>query len=218
MSGVAELLARNRRWAEQIERIDPGFFRRLEGQQRPSYLWIGCSDSRVPATQITDLVPGEMFVHRNVANVVAPGDPNLLAVVEFAVEALGVSDLIVCGHYGCGGVEAVLDGRAQGRVGSWLEAVERVRARHADELAALVVRRDRFDRLCEWNVAAQVENLCRSEPVLAAWRGGRMLAVHGWIYRVGDGRLRDLHVSRTGPIDGAPARSDESRLANGVEG
>ena len=194
---VEELLARNRRWAEGVEAADPEFFRRLEAQQRPRFLWIGCSDSRVPATQITDLTPGDMFVHRNVANVVASGDPNLLAVVEFAVDTLAVSDLIVCGHYGCGGVEAVLDGRRRGRVGEWLAPVAEVYERHRDELEGLVERGPRFDRLCELNVEAQVEELCRTPSVAAAWQAGRALTVHGWIYRVGDGRLHDLGVSRT---------------------
>ena len=195
---VAELLSRNARWAEKTEAADPGFFRSLESQQRPRFLWIGCSDSRVPATQITDLAPGEMFVHRNVANVVAPDDPNLLAVVEFAIETLDVWDVIVCGHYGCGGVEAVLDGRRNGRVGAWLAAVADVEERHRDELAALPDRRARFDRLCELNVAAQVESLCRSPAIAGAWQRGRALEVHGWIYRVGDGRIHDLGVTRAG--------------------
>ena len=199
---VEELLARNARWAERTEAADPGFFRGLEAQQRPRFLWIGCSDSRVPATQITDLSPGEMFVHRNVANVVAPDDPNLLAVVEFAVETLGVSDIIVCGHYGCGGVEAVIDGRRTGRVGAWLEAVAAVEERHREELAALPRRRERFDRLCELNVAAQVEALCRTPAVEAVWRRARSLEIHGWIYRVGDGRLHDLRVTRGAPFSG----------------
>jgi carbonic anhydrase len=177
-----------------MEAADAGFFRRLEAQQRPRVLWIGCSDSRVPATQITDLPPGEMFVHRNVANVVSPGDPNLLAVVEFAVETLGVAELIVCGHYGCGGIAAALEGRATGRVASWLAPVAELARRHAGDLEALGDRKRANDRLCELNVRAQVANLWQTGPVLAARRAGRELAVHGWIYRVGDGRLHDLGV------------------------
>jgi carbonic anhydrase len=206
---VDELLARNRRWAEAMETADVDFFRRLEAQQRPRVLWIGCSDSRVPATQITDLPPGEMFVHRNVANVVSPADPNLLAVVEFAIEALAVRELIVCGHYGCGGVAAVLEGRATGRVASWLAPVEELARRHRDELEALGDRKLANDRLCELNVGAQVASLWRTEPVAAARRAGRELAVHGWIYRVGDGRLHDLGVpqppaSRATAADATP--------------
>jgi carbonic anhydrase len=194
---VEELLERNRRWAERIEAADPGFFARLGAQQKPRFLWIGCSDSRLPATQITDLLPGEMFVHRNVANVVSPADANLLAVVEFAVDVLGVSDLVVCGHYGCGGVEAVIDRRRRGRGGAWLEPVAALAERHGGELARLPDRKRRIDRLCELIVAAQVEALSRTE-IVAAWRSGRRLAVHGFIYRVGDGRLRDLGVARSG--------------------
>jgi carbonic anhydrase len=155
----------------------------------------------VPATQITDLLPGEMFVHRNVANVVAPDDANLLAVVEFAIEALGVADLIVCGHYDCGGVEAVVDGRRNGRVGAWLEPIAELCTSHAAELAALPDRRSRVDRLCELNVESQVERLCRVPTVAKAWNDGRQISVHGWIYRVGDGRLHDLGVSRAAGTD-----------------
>jgi carbonic anhydrase len=193
---VDELLARNRRWAEAMEANDVDFFRRLEAQQRPRVLWIGCSDSRVPATQITDLPPGEMFVHRNVANVVSPADPNLLAVLEFGLEALDVRELIVCGHYGCGGVAAVLDGRATGRVASWLAPVAELAHRHGAELEALGDAKRANDRLCELNVRAQVASLWQTAPVAAARRAGRELAVHGWIYRVSDGRLHDLDLAQ----------------------
>jgi len=198
---VSKLLARNRRWAERTEAVDPGFFRRLEHQQRPRILWIGCSDSRVPATQITDMAPGEMFVHRNVANVVSAADGNALAVIEFAIESLEVADVIVCGHYGCGGIQAVLDDRKTGRLGEWLVPVATVRDRHARELEKLGARRRRFDRLCELNVEAQVESLSELDAIRGAWRAGRELTIHGWIYRVGDGRLRDLGVGRSAPPD-----------------
>jgi carbonic anhydrase len=199
---VEELLANNRRWAAATVETDPGFFDRLADQQRPRFLWIGCSDSRVPATQITDVSPGEIFVHRNVANVVSPSDLNLLAVTQFAIDGLGVTDVIVCGHFGCGGVAAVLAGRRLGLVDHWLRAVDEVRARHAAELAALPDDAARHARLCELNVRAQVERLCATLPVLDAWAAGRALAVHGWIYDVRDGRLRDLGVTRSAPAEG----------------
>lgn len=195
---VADLLERNRLWAEATSQRDPEFFVRLARQQSPKFLWIGCSDSRVPATQITDLDPGQMFVHRNVANIVSPTDLNLLAVVQFALDVLGVGDVIVCGHHGCGGVEAVLDGRRAGLVDHWLHEVDEVREEIADELARLPDRARRSARLAEANVAAQVAKLCRTQVVRDAWAAGRSLAVHGWIYDVADGRLRDLGVTRTG--------------------
>jgi carbonic anhydrase len=196
---VADLLERNRTWAEGTLERDPEFFARLARQQSPKFLWIGCSDSRVPATQITDLDPGEMFVHRNVANIVSPTDLNLLAVVQFALDVLGVEDVIVCGHRGCGGVEAVLDGRRAGLVDHWLHEVDEVREEIADELARLPDRAARSARLVEANVAAQVAKLCRTQVVRDAWAAGRRLAVHGWIYDLADGRLRDLGVTRQGP-------------------
>jgi carbonic anhydrase len=193
-----ELLARNRAWAAATARADPDFFRRLARQQTPRFLWIGCSDSRVPATQITDLAPGEIFVHRNVANVVSPTDLNLLAAVQFALDVLRVGEVIVCGHYGCGGVGAVLHGARHGLVDHWLRAIEEVKERHDAELAALASDEARHARLCELNVRAQVDNLCRTSVVHDAWEAGREVTVHGWVYDVADGRLRDLGVSRTG--------------------
>lgn len=192
------LLERNRAWAEAQVARDPEYFTRLSRQQRPRLLWVGCSDSRVPATQITDLDPGEIFVHRNVANVVSPTDLNLLSVTQFAVDVLGVSDVVVCGHYGCGGVEAVAEGQRHGLVDHWLRAVAAVQERHADELAALPDAAARAERLVELNVAAQVANLCRTSVVHDAWTRGRDLQVHGWIYDLADGRLRDLGVTRSG--------------------
>jgi len=194
-----DLLARNRLWAEATERADPDFFRRLAGQQAPRFLWIGCSDSRVPATQITDLAPGEIFVHRNVANVVSPTDLNLLSAVQFALDVLKVGEVVVCGHYGCGGVGAVLRRERHGLVDHWLRAIVEVRERHEEELAELPDDAARHERLCELNVRSQVDNLCRTSVVRDAWRRGQAVAVHGWIYGVADGRLRDLGVTRTGP-------------------
>ena len=198
-----ELLARNRAWAEATRRADPDFFRRLANLQTPRFLWIGCSDSRVPATQITDLAPGEIFVHRNVANVVSPTDLNLLSAVQFALDVLNVDEVVVCGHYGCGGVGAVLRRERHGLVDHWLRAIVEVRERHEEELAALPDDAARLERLCELNVAAQVDNLCRTSVVRDAWRRGRAVAVHGWIYGVADGRLRDLGVTRTAPPSSA---------------
>jgi len=190
------ILERNRSWAASRVAEDPQFFSRLLGQQTPKILWIGCSDSRVPATQITDLAPGEIFVHRNVANVVSPTDLNLLAATQFAVDVLRVSDIIVCGHYGCGGVEAVMAHRRLGLVDHWLRAVEEVQERHAEELAAISDAARRSARLAELNVASQVANLCRTSVVHDAWATGDELRVHGWIYDLADGRLKDLGVTR----------------------
>ncbi|MCM2269757.1 MAG: carbonic anhydrase [Thermoanaerobaculia bacterium] len=209
-----ELLARNERWAEATERADPDFFRRLASLQAPRYLWIGCSDSRVPATQITDLAPGEIFVHRNVANVISPTDLNLLSAVQFALDVLAVDEVVVCGHYGCGGVGAVLRRERHGLVDHWLRAIVEVRERHEAELAALPDDAARLARLCELNVAAQVDNLCRTSVVRDAWRRGRDVAVHGWIYGVADGRLRDLGVTRTAP----PAPAETANQGGGGDG
>lgn len=193
-----DLLTGNQAWSAQRHAEDPGFFGRLVAQQAPEYFWIGCSDSRVPANVVTGLDPGEVFVHRNVANVVHSTDMNLLSALEFAVEVLKVREIIVCGHHGCGGVEAVLDGRRAGLVDHWLHEVDEVREEIADELARLPDRARRSARLAEANVAAQVAKLCRTQVVRDAWTAGRSLAVHGWIYDIADGRLRDLGVTRTG--------------------
>ncbi|MDX1418983.1 MAG: carbonate dehydratase [Rubricoccaceae bacterium] len=184
----------NHRWAEGVERDHPGFFTALAEEQAPSVLWIGCADSRVPANQITGLMPGEVFVHRNVANVLAPSDLNALAVLQYAVEMLKVEHVVVCGHYGCGGVRAVLDGARLGLIDSWLLHVKNVRWEHRDQLDALddVAR---FRRLCELNVIEQVGHVAETAIVQEAWAAGQSLAVHGWIYDLGDGHLRDLDVT-----------------------
>jgi carbonic anhydrase len=194
----ARLLANNRAWAAGQVRQDPEFFARISAGQRPEYVWIGCADSRVPANVITGLPPGEVFVHRNVANVVVPGDPNCTAVLQYAVEALHVRHVIVCGHYGCGGVEAALGAMLHGPVERWISPIRTVAAAHASELAAIpdVVARGR--RLAELNVAAQVESVTRVAAVREAWQRGQELAVHGWIYDVHDGLLRDLGVTVEG--------------------
>jgi carbonic anhydrase len=197
------LFENNRRWAAKVEQSDPGFFERLSHQQAPEYLWIGCSDSRVPANEIVGLLPGELFVHRNVANVVVHADLNCLSVLQFAVEVLKVKHVIVCGHYGCGGVNAALQGMRLGLVDNWLRHVGDVREKHAAALAALADDRERLMRLCELNVVEQVENVCRTTIVGDAWARGQDLAIHGWIYAIEDGRIRDLGatVSAAAEID-----------------
>jgi carbonic anhydrase len=192
-----DLLEENRRWAVERTSADPGYFQRLSTLQAPEYLWIGCSDSRVPANVITGLEPGEVFVHRNVANIVYPADLNCMSVLQFAVETLRVRHIIVCGHYGCGGVRAVLEGSHSGLVEHWLAPVRDLFRQHGGDLAALGDDEARLNRVCELNVAAQVESLCHSPPVQAAWQRGQALTVHGWIYSLGDGLLRDLRCGRS---------------------
>jgi carbonic anhydrase len=199
MRELDHLFASNRAWAERIRQEDPEFFGNLARQQAPRYFWIGCSDSRVPANQIVGLLPGEMFVHRNVANVVPPADVNCLSALQFAIDLLQVRHVIVCGHYGCSGVRAVLHGDRAGLVDTWLQHVEDVRRKHASELAGLGDPARQENRLCELNVVEQVARVCQTRSVKDAWARGQPLAVHGWIYAVDDGLLRDLGLSATGP-------------------
>jgi carbonic anhydrase len=194
METLDHLLQNNRVWAEKIKAQDPEFFETLSKQQRPHYLWIGCSDSRVPANQIIDITPGDMFVHRNVANVVVHTDLNCLSVVQYAVEVLEVKHLIVCGHYGCGGVRAALENSSLGLIDNWLRHVQDVRQKHQAALAK-VADDDRLNKLCELNVIEQVSNLCQTTIVQSAWQRGQQLSVHGWIYGLSDGLIRDLNVS-----------------------
>jgi len=198
MKHLQHLLDNNRAWADRIQAEDSEFFRKLTCQQAPQYFWIGCSDSRVPANQITGLLPGEMFVHRNVANVVPPADLNCLSALQFAVDVLKVRHVIVCGHYGCAGVRAVLHGQRLGLVDHWLQHVEVVRQKHAPQLAALAGETRQFDRLCELNVIEQVAHVCDTTTVQHAWEREQPLAVHGWIYSVSDGLLRDLGLCVAG--------------------
>ena len=195
---VSDLFANNRTWAEEMTRKDPEFFTRLAGQQAPQYLWIGCSDSRVPANQIVGLPPGEMFVHRNVANVVVHTDLNCLSTIQFAVDVLQVSDIIVCGHYGCGGVLAALRDEKLGLIDNWLRHVQDVRSRHQTQLDALETEAHRHRRLCELNVIEQVMNVSKTTVLRDALARGQTLAVHGWVYDIRDGLLRDLRVGITG--------------------
>lgn len=191
---LSDLLDRNREWADRATAQDPEFFSRLVSQQTPQYLWIGCSDSRVPATELVDLAPGEMFVHRNVANQVIHTDFNCLSVLQFAVDVLKVKHIIITGHYGCGGVQAALGNLQLGLIDNWLRHIQDTARKHADTLAALP-EPARIDRLCELNVTEQVLNIAQTTIVQAAWARGQALEIHGWIYNVGDGLLRDLDVS-----------------------
>jgi len=195
MRTLPELFARNRAWAAaQVDR-DPSYFERLCGLQAPEYLWIGCADSRVPANQIVGLEPGELFVHRNVGNVFDPADPNAVSVLQYAVEVLKVSHVIVCGHYECGGVRAAFGSGLKPPLDDWIERLRRVRRVHQAELDALPDDDARWRRLCELNVAAQVRAVCGTDAARAAWESGRELFVHGWIYDLRDGLLRDLELS-----------------------
>ncbi|HEY0914201.1 MAG TPA: carbonic anhydrase [Solimonas sp.] len=196
MDDLQDLLDRNERWAERVVADDPEFFKRLVGQQTPKYLWIGCSDSRVPANEIVDLQPGELFVHRNIANVVPLSDVNAQSVIQFAVEVLKVEHIMVVGHYRCSGVHAALHAKELGGVSDfWLSQVRSVAARHAGVLDEQDNDHQRESFLCELNVLEQSFNVCTSVPVRNAWARGQKLAVHGWIYRLGDGRLRHLDFS-----------------------
>ncbi|MGA9751582.1 MAG: carbonate dehydratase [Acidobacteriota bacterium] len=197
MRVLKQLFENNRAWAEEVSSRDPGFFRRLSLQQAPEYLWIGCSDSRVPANQVVGLMPGELFVHRNVANVVVHTDLNCLSVVQFAVDVLKVKHLIVCGHYGCGGVRAAMRGDRHGLIDNWLRHVQDVQRKHRTLLDGVSDEKSRADRLCELNVIEQVANLCETTVVQDAWAREQPLSVHGWIYGLEDGLLRDLGLCVT---------------------
>lgn len=193
MPSIQDLFSHNRAWASQMERERPGFFTSLVKQQKPKYMWIGCSDSRVPANQITGLEPGEVFVHRNVANVVVPTDLNCLSTIQYAVDVLKVEHLMVVGHYGCGGVQAALNDVRVGLADNWLRHVKDVRDRHGDLLRQL---REvhRLDALCELNVIEQVMHVAETTVVQDAWRRGQPIALHGWVYGLKDGLLQDLHM------------------------
>lgn len=195
MQSLSHLFQNNRAWAEGIRRRDPDFFIKLSQQQAPAYLWIGCSDSRVPANQIVGLLPGDLFVHRNVANLVVHTDLNCLAVLQFAVDVLSVRHVIVCGHYGCSGVLAALRRERLGLSDNWLRHVEDVRLKHENHLASLDDKGEAADRLCELNVIEQVVNVCQTTIARDAWERGQELAVHGWIYGLQDGLLRDLKMT-----------------------
>jgi carbonic anhydrase len=200
MPNLDDLFANNRAWSEAIRRRDPEFFAKLAGQQSPQYLWIGCADSRVPANEIVNLLPGELFVHRNVANVVVHTDLNCLSVMQFAVDVLAVKHIIVCGHYGCSGVNAALHRDRVGLADNWLQHVQDVRQKHERRLECVPGDGSaRCDRLCELNVIEQVANVCRTTIVRDAWGRGQELSVHGWIYGLKDGLIRNLDCTATDP-------------------
>jgi carbonic anhydrase len=205
MHPLQQLFENNRAWSERIRRSDPEFFRRLSQQQRPRYLWIGCADSRVPANEIVGLQPGELFVHRNVANVVVHSDLNCLSVMQFAVEVLSVEHIIVCGHYGCSGVSVAMQNQRVGLADNWLRHVQDVHSKHDAHVAMVSETRKRLDRLCELNVIEQVANVCQTTIVRDAWERGQPLAVHGWVYGLDDGLVRDLRTTVGKPEQAAPA-------------
>ena len=192
---LENLFHNNRSWAETVKTDDPKFFEKLAGQQSPEYLWIGCSDSRVPANQVVGLMPGEVFVHRNVANMVVHTDFNCLSVLQYAVEVLKVKHVMVVGHYGCGGVRAAYDNADNGLVDNWLRHIKDVKHRHQAALDAIADEEQRVERLCELNVQAQVANVCSTTIVQNAWSRGQPLSVHGWIYGLRDGLLKDLECT-----------------------
>jgi carbonic anhydrase len=195
MSPPMGLLENNRLWSERVRREDPDFFRRLSNQQKPRFLWIGCSDSRVPANQIIGVAPGEVFVHRNIANVVVHTDLNCLSVIQFAIDRLQVEHILVVGHYGCSGVHASLHGERVGLADNWLRHVVDVAQKHAAQIDAIDLDALRHARLCELNVIEQVVNVCQTTVVRDAWARGQALSVHGWVYGLHDGRMRDLQIS-----------------------
>jgi len=197
MPDIKTLFTNNRQWADQIEREQPGFFKQLSEQQSPEYLWIGCSDSRVPANEIVGLLPGELFVHRNVANLVLHSDMNCLSVLQYAIDALQVKHIMVVGHYGCGGIKAAMNKQRVGFVDNWLRNVKDVYAIHRHELDEIADEDERLNRLCELNVVEQVRNLCHTSFVQDAWERGQKLSVHGWVYSLRNGRVKDLKVSHS---------------------
>ena len=205
MSPIETLLAQNRKWAAETSARNPEFFSTLAEQQSPDYLWIGCSDSRVPANQIVGLIPGQIFVHRNVANVVVHTDLNCLSVLQFAIDVLQVKHILVVGHYGCGGVITALRGQRLGLIDNWLRHVQDVRQKHISLLEAVPAESDRANRLCELNVIEQVMNVCETTIVQDAWLRGQELSVHGLVYALNDGVIRDLEVCMAGLSDIQPA-------------
>jgi len=206
---LEDLKNNNAAWSRGKTEVDPDFFKRLENQQSPEYLWIGCSDSRVPANEIVGLDPGELFVHRNVANLAPPQDANYLSVLQFAVDVIKVKHVMVVGHYGCGGVAAAIDGKRRGLVDHWLHPIREVHAEHRHELDALPDQKEKLNRLCELNVIRQVRNVAADVFVQDAWARGQPLAVHGWVYSLANGLVNDLNV-------GISSLEDYERVAGGA--
>jgi carbonic anhydrase len=197
MRVLKNLFEQNQRWAERVKKSDPDFFINLAKQQNPDYLWIGCSDSRVPANQIVDLLPGQIFVHRNIANLVVHTDLNCLSVIQYAVEVLKVKHIIVCGHYGCGGVQAAMESKEHGLIDNWLRHIKDVYRLYQSKVDSLPTQKEKLNLMCELNVWEQVSNVCNTTIVQNAWKTGQELAVHGWIYNIEDGILRDLNICVT---------------------
>ena len=212
---LTELLERNRQWAASMVAREADFFKKLELQQSPEYLWIGCSDSRVPANELLGLAPGELFVHRNIANLVVHSDLNCLSVLQFAIDVLKVKHVIIVGHYGCSGVHAAMTGRRIGLADNWLRHVQDVHQKHERYLGDVLTSRQRQDRLCELNVTEQVVNVCQTTIVQDAWERGQQLSVHGWVYGLKDGLLRDLNMTVTAAHELAPRL--EQRLSGYAE-
>jgi carbonic anhydrase len=194
MNEIEIVLSKNREWSRGMTERQPDYFKKLAQQQAPDFLWIGCSDSRVPANQIVGMLPGELFVHRNVANIVYPSDLNCLSVVEYAVDVLQVRHIIVCGHYGCGGIRAALDNQVHGLIDNWLTRIKDIYVRHSEEIDALDSEQKREDRMCELNVIDQVKAVTHTTIVQDAWARGQELAVHGWVYGLEDGLVKDLGI------------------------
>lgn len=201
MKVLKQLFENNRKWALNRVESDPEFFNRLVHQQSPEYLWIGCSDSRVPANEIVGLLPGELFVHRNVANLVVENDLNCLSAIQFAVDVLKVKHIIVCGHYGCGGVKAVLDNIKLGLTDSWLQNLKVIKDKHLNEINSEKDQNIRLNKFCELNVVEQVVHVCKTESVKSAWKRNQKLSIHGWIYDIKDGLLQDLNICISNPND-----------------
>jgi carbonic anhydrase len=218
MTTLDELLQNNREWAAQVRREDPGFFKRLSQQQAPKYLWIGCSDSRVPANQILGLAPGEVFVHRNIANVVVHADLNCLSVVQFAVDLLKVEHILVVGHYGCSGVHASLTGKRVGLADNWLRHVGDVAQKHMSLLDEVEIDSMKHARLCELNAIEQVVNVCQTTIVQDAWARGQSLSVHGWVYSLLDGRVRNMGMDVSSPDELAGAYATALARLSGKRG
>jgi carbonic anhydrase len=198
MKFLKNLFENNKNWAQKIKKIDPEFFAKLSNQQQPEYLWIGCSDSRVPANEIVGLLPGEIFVHRNIANLVIHTDLNCLSVIQYAVEVLRVKHIIVCGHYGCGGIKAAADNNDHGLIDNWLRSIKEVYRQNRKTIEGMDSEKQRLDYLCELNVIEQVKNICHTTIVQGGWKSGQDLTVHGWIYSIEDGILKDLNVCING--------------------
>ena len=197
MRVLKKLFEQNKKWAEKVKESDPNFFLNLSKQQNPQYLWVGCSDSRVPANEIVGMLPGEVFVHRNIANLVIHTDLNCLAVIQYAVEVLKVKHIIVCGHYGCGGIQAALENKVHGLIDNWIRNIKDLHRYHQAEIDSLQNQKERINLLCELNVVEQVANICHTAIVQDAWKSGQKLTVHGWIYSIEDGILKDLNVCTT---------------------